>query len=339
VLAIGIYDIAVRASLGSNPPQVGAMRQDWGSGKAKLVKRASSGPEEVVVFLSDLHVPFHSPEAVASALKMIRDLKPHRVVLNGDLSDFHSLSRFNTSMSRLDALQDDIDQTNAIRIKVRQAAPDATVDETEGNHDNRVKTYVAQNARSLASLRALEPGSLFRYKELEINWHPGAGFRLRRDFLVRHGSVTRGEAGASAKAEFNQYGISGISGHTHRLATYRKAGYVPGSGPSRAVSAESTRTTSRAESRTGRRDARSGCSATRPATSSFTRFHSSTASCTLEARSFDRQLNRYRHPLRPRYVVDVPYSGRNSGLPLPSVHDLEPERTSQRLLVAVARVD
>jgi hypothetical protein len=49
---------------------------------------------------------------------------------------------------------------------------------------------------------------------------------LRPEFLVEHGTLIRGEAGASAKAELNAAGISGISGHTHRLGTFRKAGYV-----------------------------------------------------------------------------------------------------------------
>lgn len=64
------------------------------------------------------------------------------------------------------------------------------------------------------------------YRELEINWHPGCGFLLRREFLVKHGTVVRSESGATAKAEYSLAGISGISGHTHRLARYRKAGYA-----------------------------------------------------------------------------------------------------------------
>ena len=152
-------------------------------------------------------------------------LQPDRVVLNGDINDFFQLSRFNKGLERLDSLQDEIDQAVGFRRDVRDAAPDAGIDETEGNHDNRVSSYVKQNARALASLRALEPASLFGYRELDIRWHPGAGFRLRPDFLVKHGTIVRGEAGAAAKAEFMLAGISGVSGHTHRLATYRRSGY------------------------------------------------------------------------------------------------------------------
>lgn len=154
-------------------------------------------------------------------------LQPHRVVLNGDLADFFQLSRFNTGLKRVNDLQSEIDEANYFRTLVRKKAPNAVVDETEGNHDNRVTTYVEKNARSLQSLRALKPEALFRYKELGINWHPGAGFLLRKHFLVKHGSFVRQEAGASAKAEFMAAGISGISGHTHRLASYEKNGYTP----------------------------------------------------------------------------------------------------------------
>lgn len=195
----------------------------WGDGQARLVKSKS---RELVIFLSDLHFPYQDADLVRSALDLIRDLRPDRVVLNGDLNDFFQLSRFNKDGSRIDDLQDEIDQANDFRAAVREASPEAIIDETEGNHDNRVISYVRANARALASLRALEPANLFLARELEINRHPGCGFLLRPDFLVKHGTFVRGEAGASAKAELLASGISGISGHVHRLATYRRAGYV-----------------------------------------------------------------------------------------------------------------
>jgi predicted phosphodiesterase len=198
----------------------------WGMGRAQQVRPATSEPWERVVFLSDVHVPYQDHALVASALDLVRRWEPHRVVLNGDIADLFVCSRFNTSSERMDSLQDDIDEANEFRRSVRDAAPGAVIDETAGNHDDRTVTYVKQNARALYSLRALQPENLFCYRELGIQWHPGAGFLLRAGFLVKHGTIIRGEAGATAKAELMSAGISGISGHTHRLATYRREGYV-----------------------------------------------------------------------------------------------------------------
>lgn len=198
----------------------------WGTGAAKRVRPATTAETEYVVFGSDFHFPYQDDAAIASFINLVQRLQPDRVVLNGDIADFFSLSRFNTAQARIDDLQEEIDQANEFRANVREAAPNAVIDETEGNHDNRVTTYVEKNARSLASLRALSPANLFRYEELEINWHPGCGFLLRDSFLVKHGTIVRGEAGATAKAELLLAGISGISGHTHRLSRYRKNGYV-----------------------------------------------------------------------------------------------------------------
>jgi hypothetical protein len=198
------------------------LAETWGFGAAPLVQTKAN---EVVVFASDFHVPYQSTAVVDSLVKLIRSVKPDRVVLNGDVADFFSLSRFNTSSARLGLLQQEIDEANSIRLRIRRAAPNAVLMENQGNHDHRVISYVEQNAKALSSLRALDPENLFQYRALEIVYHPGAGFRLREDFLVKHGTIVRGEAGASAKAEFTAAGISGTSGHVHRLATYRKAGY------------------------------------------------------------------------------------------------------------------
>lgn len=177
------------------------------------------------MFLSDFHVPHHNIPVVESALRLIKKIRPHRVVLNGDMNDHFQLSRFNNTGERLETLQDEIDGGNRIRGAVRKAVPDALIEETEGNHDSRLRGYVAQNAAALKSLRALLPEEQYHWKRYEITPHTGAGFRLRPNFLVKHGTHVRGEAGATAKAEMAAAGISGISGHTHRLATYRKVGY------------------------------------------------------------------------------------------------------------------
>ena len=199
---------------------------EWGQGRAKLVDNiTTTGDTEVVVFISDIHVPYQDIGLLESSIDMIRELQPDRVVINGDVADFFQLSHFNTTRSRIDELQSDIDLGNDVRRRIREAAPNAILDETEGNHDNRLTTYIERNAAALKSLRALKPEKMFLYDELEINWHPGCGFLLRPHFLVKHGTFVSDTPGGSAKKELTRAGISGISGHVHRLQTYRISGY------------------------------------------------------------------------------------------------------------------
>lgn len=199
---------------------------DWGLGAAKLVAPATTESYEVVLRVSDWHVPYHDIAMMESAIALAKALQPHRLDFGGDLGDYFQLSRFNKGLDRLDTLQEEIDTVNNYKARFRAACPDAVIDEEEGNHDERLRTYVQLNARALTSLRAIQPGNLFMWKELEINPHGGNGFLLRRFFLSKHGTIVRGESGATAKAEQTASGISGWSGHTHRLAAYEKAGYV-----------------------------------------------------------------------------------------------------------------
>jgi predicted phosphodiesterase len=198
----------------------------WGAGTARGVPSSTREKVERVAFYSDIHAPYHDPQLVASALDLVRRFEPHRVVLLGDLLDFHAISRWNASMERLDDLQDEIDIAMGILADVRAAAPDAALDLVLGNHDVRMRRYIMEHGRALASLRALDLGELIGAKDVELTIHEPHGFLLRQDFLVKHGDVIRKGAGSSAKAECLSAGISGISGHSHRLASWRQTGYT-----------------------------------------------------------------------------------------------------------------
>jgi hypothetical protein len=198
----------------------------WGLGPAKLVEPAVKYGDELVVFLSDPHYPWQDNLMIRSALRIIQSLAPDRVVLNGDVNDFFALSRFNKGLDRLDTLQEELDEGNRFRATLRDFAGGAIIDETEGNHDSRIRTYVQTQARALVSLRNLKPENLLDWKVNEINPHGDNGFLLRPQFLVKHGSIARGTSGATAKAEYEAAGISGTSGHIHRFETFIRDGYV-----------------------------------------------------------------------------------------------------------------
>ncbi len=199
--------------------------ETWGEGLAQLVKPATKEQFETVIFVSDIHAPYHNAVLLASLRDFIKDFDPHRIVINGDTNDFFQLSRWNRTGDRLETLQNEIDMGRDIRGMFRNAAPNAVIDETLGNHDERIITYIDLNAGGLKSLAALKPGKLLGLEEYEINHHPRCGFRLREEFVVEHGHIARSEAGASAKSRLDKTMISGIMGHTHRLAEYNRTGY------------------------------------------------------------------------------------------------------------------
>src|SRR5665213_3553343 len=201
--------------------------ESWGLGQARVLPRATRAATEVNVIISDIHVPWYDKNILDSAINLIEAVDPHRIGINGDINDFFSISSFNKGLSRLDSLQEEIDLGNRVRERVRQAVPNALIDETEGNHESRIKDYVAKNARALTSLRNLDPASLFAWAENQITPHGTNGYRVRPHFLIKHGSMIRAGSGNTAKAEQLASGVSGVSGHTHRLGKYRRDGYMP----------------------------------------------------------------------------------------------------------------
>jgi predicted phosphodiesterase len=189
----------------------------WGDGLAPVVPKTTHESLEVVLFLSDIHVPYHSAPLVKAAVQLAADLQPHQIVFNGDESDFFQLSHFNKAHEREDELQLELDMTADIRKAFCDAAPNAIKRKTLGNHCDRLITWVEINAKSLHSLRAIKPERLMKLDEMEIELYGRAGFRLRPEFVVEHGHVVRKDAGASARSRLNDTLISGIMGHTHRL--------------------------------------------------------------------------------------------------------------------------
>jgi len=197
----------------------------WGNGKAPVIEPSTTKQWEVVVGVNDIHVPYHDDILLKAALELAADVSPDRFIINGDTNDFFGISRYNRAMERLDLLQTELDQGKAVRRAIRDAVPDAQIEETLGNHEERLLTYPGFNAPALRSLNSLKPNVLLGLDELEIRHWPTNGFRLRDDFLVEHGATIRSQSGATAKARLDATLISGVMGHTHRMGESRRSGY------------------------------------------------------------------------------------------------------------------
>lgn len=177
----------------------------------------SSYAAEKVLFISDIHIPFEDKLVVEQLFLFLRDNRFDRIVINGDLVDFYDISRF---VSRKEVpIEDEVKQTRLFLDRLR-SLHDGPIDFTVGNHELRLELYLRTDANKLRGLEVLELPNLLGFKDYHINNHGEEGFMLRPHFLVYHGTVVRKHSGWSAKGELEKHGISGISGHTHRLESY-----------------------------------------------------------------------------------------------------------------------
>ncbi len=172
------------------------------------------------VVISDAHVPFQDKSVCNQALAFIREHKPSKVHLLGDISDCYSISRFSKDPTRKEDFQSDLDQTVAFLRRVRDAAGDAKIIYSEGNHEQRMRRYLHSEARALAGLRSLSLPMLLKVHDLGIIWRDHDRPYKVGALLYTHGQLVRKWSGASAKAHYEKYGCCVIHGHTHRLGVF-----------------------------------------------------------------------------------------------------------------------
>lgn len=173
-----------------------------------------------VIFVSDTHAPFEDQTAIDIACQIIADEQPDILVHLGDLVDFYSISKYEKDPTRRILLQDELEAAARVLGKFDQSvSKSARKIFVPGNHEERLSKYIKHNAPALAGVPHLQLNNLLGLENL--GWeYIEHDLELFPEFLIKHGDLVRQNSGYSARGEIDRSWMSGISGHTHRLALY-----------------------------------------------------------------------------------------------------------------------
>ncbi len=182
------------------------------------------------VILSDLQYPYVDEKALQVALEIVRDAKPDKVVLVGDLLDLSAWSKYIQRPEFAAQTQDAINQAHQLMVKLRQLCPAAEIAVLEGNHDARMEKYALANAQAAYGLkRADQPEGwpvlsvpyLTAMDSLDIDYvsgYPANRHWINKNLQVRHGNLVRSRGNTAVAVALDEK-ISTIFGHIHRMET------------------------------------------------------------------------------------------------------------------------
>jgi hypothetical protein len=165
----------------------------------------------------------HDRRALAAVEAFMRDWKPTHIWLNGDMLDAPQLSRFDKETYDSEGLEQDLLGVRAIIRRIRRTHPDAELHYLLGNHEERIERYLRANAPALRWLTSLTYQHIFDAKEINLTIYP---YRERVPILpgifeITHGDKIAQKSGYTAHRML-EAGVSGVSGHVHRLGAVYK---------------------------------------------------------------------------------------------------------------------
>jgi predicted phosphodiesterase len=178
-----------------------------------------------VGILSDIHVPYHSLEALTCAIKHLRKNSIDCLILNGDVFDFYAISRHEKEKDLRDFARE-IEMGRNFLQKIRDIFPLIPIYYKMGNHENRWQRYLNEQAEEFAQLHEMQFEQFFRLDKLAITYVPDwQGIELG-DLLVLHGHELLAGGMNPSQSTFNKTFCNTIIGHVHRTtSTIKKTGF------------------------------------------------------------------------------------------------------------------
>ena len=193
------------------------IRDDWFSAGDKLFGReAEANLITTDLIFGDLHVPFHDIRAIKVMCQIIGDLRPDRIIENGDGLDCYLFSKFSKDPARAETFQREREIHGGITKIIRETSPESAYLYLGGDEDNHLQRYVKNIvwANNLSDVPELQiPGILY----LEDDEYTEGPIFLRDTFRISHG-IRYGEN--STKLSMIDYMISGLQNHSHRMGCY-----------------------------------------------------------------------------------------------------------------------
>jgi hypothetical protein len=204
-----VYDRRRRLERVAGPiaaPAVSGRGQASGYEKRLLLEMKDG----VIVVGSDAHYwPGDAPTAHRGMVKLIEELKPAAVCLNGDVVDGARASRHGRiGFSQTPTMREELEAVDARLDEIRKAAGRASLIWILGNHDMRLETYLANKADATEGL----PGS--RLQDHFPHWSFAWSLWVNNDVVIKH----RLKGGIHATHNNTLWaGKTVVTGHLHSL--------------------------------------------------------------------------------------------------------------------------
>lgn len=122
-----------------------ALEREIGEFREVKPPNPSNSPEQVIVVVGDLHIPWHNEKTLAK----IMNLKADRIVVNGDVMDCFAASRFVKEYNNVH-IQDEIVQARVILEAFAERF--SRVDVITGNHDARFRKAIQKEVPYLMNV-------------------------------------------------------------------------------------------------------------------------------------------------------------------------------------------
>jgi hypothetical protein len=197
--------------------------------KPRIKKPQTKGNLETTLIIGDTHFGHECPSTLNIFLKTVEELRPQKIILNGDTLDMSYISRYPKDYRNVVPLHEERKRFHDFLYELHSLTEkDQTeIIETNANHsgDNasgRWWRYLNDRLGEILSLDIVQEKLSY-----ESIFHPhGDGVRIKLQehvelvperLIVLHGDVVRKRGGFSASALLEKWYISTICNHTHRV--------------------------------------------------------------------------------------------------------------------------
>lgn len=178
------------------------------------------GHKRVAIF-ADLHIPYHSMQAITAALDFCKKQKPDALIINGDALDFHKFSRFN---------QDPRKKHFAEELEVWQQMFDVfdkvlgcKIYYKLGNHEDRYEHYLWMKAGELVGVEEFKLANILKARARGIEVIESNKFIKAGKLNILHGhEFGRGMYSPvnPARSLYLKGKVSAIQGDSHQVSEH-----------------------------------------------------------------------------------------------------------------------
>ena len=167
---------------------------------------------EKILFIPDMHVPYHDVRAVELLLKVGKIFKPDHSIIMGDMLDNYSVSSHSKNPNRALKLVEEVDATKNMLDRIKNIGAKNNVF-VSGNHEDRLERYLMDRAPELFNVVSTD--KILELKEKGFKYIPYKSHYKIGKLNVTHDTGTAGRYAHYKSFDSFQHNV--VIGHVHRM--------------------------------------------------------------------------------------------------------------------------